>query len=393
MDQSDDLGEEEVPWLREMVDDELLGLFSEEEDEVRRTARNLGLRASSDTAVLEKLVDALRTSIERQNDDTRASLWIALILGEIGDPTTTPILLMALGSGDEPLQEASRDAILRMGAPAIEALMDEIDEEPGPELTDAGYRLLGYVGSLGDPQLLERVMDFLLGQVDREAAKPPDERRIESLFHAGALLGDRRMLKPMDLVLRERFQGRNAAIRDSREMLAENTAGEPLVYDSPPWIQEHRWLFEGSSRVRRGGPDQEDDAEEEDGEEGEGEVGMEMEAFLGEGGGPAVEEEEAGEDESLSAYFWGMSATAERRGRSPLDARRFLPKPGEAEGGEEHGPPADASSLEEDLESAEEEEDEEGFVEGEDSDPDEDEEDEEEGEGGTGRRAGDDADR
>ena len=246
--------DEDLPWLREMVEDELLGLFSDDAGEVKRTTRLLARRAADDATITDELIEALRTSIERGNDDTEASVWMALLLGEIADLQALPVLFLGLGCGDEAIQEAAGDALLKIGPPAVAALLEEFDEEPSAEFADAGYRLLGAVGSFEDAELREKVMDFLLEQVPREAVKPPRDRRIESLFQASALLGDRRMLEPMTRLLQEVFRGRNAAILDAREMLQENEKGAPVVSDPLPWVESHRWLFEEdleSARVKR----------------------------------------------------------------------------------------------------------------------------------------------
>src|SRR5262245_2170637 len=298
----------DVPWLREMVDDDFLGLFSDLTEEVSRTTLLLAERAAGDPSVSERLIEALRTSILEHNDDTQASVWMALLLGEINEPAGTEVLIQGLGGDDETLQEAAGDALLKMGPPAIDALMDELEDDPGTQLAEAGYRLLGNVGSLSDQGLLERARNFLADQVEREVAKPAEERRLESLFQASALLGDRRMLEVMDRVQRENFGGHNASIRDSREMLSENTTGTPLVHDKLPWVEAHRWLFEEdpeSSRVKgRKRPD--------------GESGEESPT------------EESGESQ-LASYYWGLSATANREGKQPLDARRFIGHPGQEE--------------------------------------------------------------
>ncbi len=316
----DDTGEAgaEVPWLREMVDDDFLGLFSELSDEVARTTRQLALRAADDPSVPERLIEALRTSIQEQNDDTQASVWMALLLGEIRDPLGMEVLILGLGGDDETIQEAAGDALLKMGPPAIDALIDELWDDPSPQLAEAGYRLLGNTGSLNDEGLLERARNFLADQVDREAAKPQEERRLESLFQASALLGDRRMLEVMDRILRERFGGTNAGIFDSREMLRENATGSPVVHDALPWVEAHRWLFDEdpeASRVKgRKRPDE--DEEDSPGDEGEAEE-------------DAAESGEGSVESRLASLYWGLSATVEREGKKPLDARRFLENPDE----------------------------------------------------------------
>lgn len=250
-------GQSDIPWLRETADEELLGLFSETNEEVARTTHHLVARAQADDSILEKLVETLRISIVHQSDDSNASVWIALLLGEIRDPAALPVLLLGLGATDETVQEASADAILKMGPPAIEALMEQYEDEPSPEFAETGYRIMGVTGSFEDEQIRERVMDFLAGHVQREVARPDGECRIEALFQASALLGDRRMIEFMDRVQRERFKGRNSTIRDSREMLEENKEGRPLVHNPRPWIEAHRWLFDEdpeSFRVARPGP-------------------------------------------------------------------------------------------------------------------------------------------
>ena len=142
-------------------------------------------------------------------------------------------------------------------------------------------------------------------------------------------------------------------------MLAENASGEPMVYDSPPWIEEHRWLFEENleaSRVSRKPGAGREEAESE---------GPEDEALLGEDGflGEETllqEEEESDEapdegEKNLSRFYWGLSATLDRtRGRS-LDARRFLTRPGEPEGEEEEIVEEEETSIEEDDETDSEE--------------------------------------
>ncbi len=310
---------ENVPWLRDMVDDELLGLFSENSRQVARTARSLVAMGAEDPAIVGKLIDALETSLLHGNDETQATVFISLILGEIRSRDAVPVLLRALGSEDETLQQSAEDALLRIGAPSIDRLMDAYDEEPSAQFTEAGYRLLGNVGSLHDEDLLQRTRDFLFERAQAEEANPHSEHAIERLFQASAFLGDRRMMAVMDRVLRSRFRGMNAAIQDSRDMLSENTQGLPLVHDKPPWIEPHRWLFEEdleSARVNRkvgGGRKKEDTAGEEE------ETTLET------------------EDGRLSSLYWGLNATLERGGRDPLDARRFIERPGGRPSEEEDG--------------------------------------------------------
>ncbi len=318
--------DEDVPWLRDMVDDEMLGLFSEGSHHVARTARTLVALSADDPVIADKLIDALETSLEHGNDDTQATVYISLILGEIRSRDAVPILLRALGGEDETVQQAAEDALLKIGAPSIYPLMDGYEEEPNAQFTEAGYRLLGNVGGLNDEDLLQRARDFLLERVQTEEVTPRSEHAIERLFHASALLGDRRMMPIMDRVLRTRFRGLNAAIQDSRDMLSENAQGIPIVHDKLPWVEPHRWLFDEdleSARVkRRPRTDEGEDSSDEE-----------------------EESRRATEDGQLSSLYWGLSATVKGGADDSLDARQYIDRPGGSPSEDE----AEEASLDEDA--------------------------------------------
>jgi len=249
--QSDD----DVPWLRDMVDDDLLPLFDEDESTQRRAVKHLIRLAKEDSDLESRLIDLLDESLEHHNDDTQASVLAAIILGEIRSVRGVGILTRCLASDeDEVLQDAAGTAVLRMGAPGVNALLETIEEVDNPALHRPAYQLLGQVGVLNDPDLTQQVRDFLAARVGAERALPPNESALPELFRASALLGDRQQLAPLGRIIDEDFGGRNPTLQEVREMLEENVAGEAFVATTPPWVERYGWLFEDerdSARVTR----------------------------------------------------------------------------------------------------------------------------------------------
>jgi hypothetical protein len=266
-------GDDDIPWLRDMVEDDLQVLFSDDRRVLKRALRGFVARAAEDPELEARLVDLLETSVEHQNDDSSASVCAALILGEIGSVRALGVLQRALAlDSDEELHEAAQAALLRMGAPAIDAVLASLDEADDPAFAAPAYELLGMIGSAGDAELSRRVKDFLEERVEVERRKPLAERAIGDVFRASARLGDRDQIDAMKMVLREDYGGRNPEIQDALEMLEENTAGIPIAGEVSPWEEHFGWLLgdereEARVERTRGGRaadlgDMEDDADE-----------------------------------------------------------------------------------------------------------------------------------
>ncbi|HVR73574.1 MAG TPA: HEAT repeat domain-containing protein [Planctomycetota bacterium] len=355
----------EVPWLHEMVDDDLLVLFSEDPSEVEGGVRAL-MEASSQAesigeSIEERLVDLLETSYEHQNDATSATRMAAVILGEIGSTRAIPVLLRWLvAEDDEMVQDAALVAILRIGAPAVDALIDAVEEAESPGLNRQAYGLLGMVGALEDASLRQRVMNFLEARFEVERRKPRDESALEELCSASAALGDRRQLPTMRRVLAEDYRGLNAMIQDACDALEENAEGVPFVPSPLPWHERYGWLFEddrGAAFLRRsrtgrisisfGGAwdgDEEGDSAGEVREDGR-DAGAQFGAASGgdeENEGVQDFDEGAGEENEDSiardnaCLLWGLNATlGPRQEDDGLDARQFLEPPLEENGEED----------------------------------------------------------
>ncbi len=248
---------DKTPWLRDMVGDALLGLFSEDEAKLKRAVRHLIRASRDDPDVEEQLIELLEVAVDEGNDDSSASLMTAVILGEIQSLRAIGILTRCLAwDADEMLEDAAEVALLRVGAPAISKVMETIDEDDNPSFNRPAYGLLGQVGLLGDEALRQKVMDFLETRVETERRKSGADNAIDDLFRASAHLGDRRQLGAMKNVLAVDFRGRHAGIQDSCEMLEENVEGVPFVATQPPWEARYGWLFEDErdgARVTRSG--------------------------------------------------------------------------------------------------------------------------------------------
>lgn len=303
----------EPPWLREMVDEDLLDLFSDDEDVVRRRVRSLIEEAEGDSDIEGRLIDLLQTAIDLGNDDSQAALWTSIILGEIRSVRAVGTLIRSLASDDdEALQDAAHVAILRIGAPAVESLMEAIDSDEDPRLGIPGYDLLGSTGFLGDEELRSRIVDFLESRIEAEIAHPSRRGSVEALCLALAYLGGRDQVSRMKTILIEDFRGRNVGIREAIEILEENAGGEPIPRDPNPWETRYGWLFEDEEprslarRARR--------------PPGGGEDGGAGESSGRQAGSPRSD---------LSMLYWGLhaSASSDDEPDEDLDARRFPQRP------------------------------------------------------------------
>lgn len=250
--ESDDHDPDEVPWLRDMVDDDLQILFVEDGAKQKRAVRHFIRASQDDPDVEQRLIELLETAVEEGNDDSSASLLVAIVLGEARSERAIPALVRSLASdADETLQDAAGVALLRIGGLAVRKLMEAMEESEDTALLRPAYNLLGQVGVLEDHQVNESVRDFLRDRVERERGRPPAESVLEELFRASALLGDRRQLPLLLEVLRTDYHGRHAGLQDVREMLEENSEGLPFVANPPPWVSRYGWLHEDQRQQAR----------------------------------------------------------------------------------------------------------------------------------------------
>ncbi len=229
-----------------MVDEDLLALFSEDDEEIARAVRHFVALAAQDSRAEEQLIDLLDLSLEHQNDDSSASVWTAVILGELRSRVAIPLLLRALlVENDEQLQDAAEVALLRIGEPAVEALMTAVEEEGHPHLNRRVYGALGSIGVLDDEFVRDRVMEFLASRVSAERREAPEERGLVDLCGAIARVGDRRQIPVLKELYGAEFASNHPAVLDAIELLEENEAGVAIRATIPPWEERYGWIFAG----------------------------------------------------------------------------------------------------------------------------------------------------
>ena len=244
------------PALKDLVDEpELLGLFTEDRQELQHAVRSLVNQALEDGDFQGRLADALELAIDENLAEEEPVLWIVAILAESRSQGAIHTLLRSFPLEDEEsLSQASGIALLRIGVPALEALMEWIDEEPGRDLRRQTYSLLGECGILEEKEYLEEIREFLRSRVARELGKPAAERALEEAAAASARLGDYGFLEDLRRIFMEDCGGMNPGLQDAIELLEENPEAVPFVPTISPWEESYGWIFEDdleSDRVNR----------------------------------------------------------------------------------------------------------------------------------------------
>lgn len=236
----------ESPWLREMVEEEEFHvLFSADEGTLQQGMRDLLPRLQQDTFLQESLVDLLETALDLRNDDTDATIWATVLLGESQAQGATSTLCRALAFvEDEQLQDAAAVSLVRLGVDALEQLMEVLRESESVDFRRLAYTALGWSGVLEDTGFTERVGAFLAEQVEVERYLPLEESAVEGLFQAIAELGRVDQLETLKEVLELGLLGTNFAMTDAIARLEENADGTPFVGTRPPWEDRYGWLFE-----------------------------------------------------------------------------------------------------------------------------------------------------
>ncbi len=243
------------PSLRDQVDDdEILALFTDDADDIKMSVRRLVSRVREDVRLEANLIEALSTAVEEKCDDSQASIWIIVVLGEARSQNSIEVLLRALVYDDEILQDAATVALLRIGGAAIVRLLEWIDEDYGFHFNRVAYRVLGETGILEDAMLHERIVDVLEERWPAELRAPPRENAIEELAGAFARLGHRRQLPALKDVLAKVYGGCQPCIEDAIAIIEENVDGVAFVPTIPPWEDRYGWIFEDELQDARVSP-------------------------------------------------------------------------------------------------------------------------------------------
>ena len=103
------------------------------------------------------------------NIDSYGCIIAADVLGEIGSPVAIPALIDAIETDADDLCELALAALVRIGAPAVQPLIDRIsDRLDSPEIDEYGHKIgitytLGTLSEIRDPQSF----DFMVELLDR----------------------------------------------------------------------------------------------------------------------------------------------------------------------------------------------------------------------------------
>lgn len=245
---------ENDPWLRDDADPQLEGLFAEDPQVVGGAIRDLLDCASEDPEVEELLVETLQRSLDEENDDTLATSWLILMLGELRSGEALGPLILALSSDDETLVSGAVRALHKLGRPAFEAVLERLEEDPDIDAASyvAGTQVLEGVALHDAPDLRERVEDTLRGHliatrttVGASPAPPLSSetlQKTEAAALALAHLGHAAAGPEIEALLTEVCPG-NAFVEEAKEILAERPEGTPQSL--PSWQTELRWAFGG----------------------------------------------------------------------------------------------------------------------------------------------------
>jgi hypothetical protein len=254
---------DDAPWLRDTLADDLVGLCSESKHTVQMAVRDLVDRIPHDRALENLLIETLETAVTEQNDDSEASIWLALIIAETGAAQGIPALLLALEHGEEELQHVARLALLKLGTPAVANLLAILEDDlPSEALLRASCDLLGNVGFCGDEALTARVIDLLRGKLEDVfvASLPADI--IEHCSLALSRLGDREALTLIVRVQKEHFEAENVVLKDVIEWLEEQTPGTMILGERIPGEEDYEWAFQYAPDAANKPPATDDESSE-----------------------------------------------------------------------------------------------------------------------------------
>ena len=242
----------EPQWLRETIDGELAGLFSDDREDIANTVSRLLERLPFDPELENELIDTLQSALELNNDDTDGSIWITLLLGEAAVTRAIPTFVDTLRRDDsEELQIAAGIAVLKCGTPGIEHLIESIDDEdPSPAFLRTSFQILAHVGYLRDEDLRQRVMDYLTAKIESEVVTADSLPLVEGIATAAGWLGHI-LLRPQLETMLTQFGGTNAALGDAIGMLDENDEGVAVIGELLPGEEEYHWAFTYSGETFR----------------------------------------------------------------------------------------------------------------------------------------------
>lgn len=229
-------------WLRETVDERLLGLFSEQPELIQKTVGNLVHECLVDPEIEEMISDTLAASIESGNDETTGTVWLAVILGEVRSQDAVGSLVQALTVDDEMLQAAAARSLRRIGARAFEMLLDVIaDDEVDPDMFVVSASCLRGLTLYNLPELQDRAESLLRQYLVHVDGSRDGLRRAEAAALALARLGVADARELVEHALKTAGGNANGFLEDALEMMDEHPDGIPV--SDREWDDEFRWAL------------------------------------------------------------------------------------------------------------------------------------------------------
>ncbi|HIE50344.1 MAG TPA: HEAT repeat domain-containing protein [Armatimonadetes bacterium] len=197
-------------WMGKVAVDPLLeeGLTSPDQDVRRNSTQAL---ITIGFPALPKLINALETGSAPVREG------VAFALGELRSTRSIPALIGVLNAAEEDVRLSARDALVKIGRPAVRQLIDALAHESYLTRMNAAEAL----GEIADPV----ATDSLLARLKE------DSNHLVRIYAAYALgkLGQRRVVPALLAVLKEDDKDLREAAAVSLGLLKDERAVEPLV--------------------------------------------------------------------------------------------------------------------------------------------------------------------
>lgn len=199
--------------------------------------------AEADEEIESQLVEVLQASLDDPVDVTMGTAAVTLVLGEIGSHEAIGALIAALTSDDEMIVAAAIRALRRIGAPALEALLELLDD---PEIdADVAQSIVEALEGVTLHELADLRAE-IEARLLQELLEPGlRSRRREAAALALARLGVRRSRPVIERISSEEFRQGNAFLLEAIELLEEHPDGLPCPA-AGPWQEDLRWADAGT---------------------------------------------------------------------------------------------------------------------------------------------------
>ncbi|HIE32226.1 MAG TPA: HEAT repeat domain-containing protein [Methanosarcinales archaeon] len=205
------------------------------------------------SSVKERLIELGTTIVEPLTDylydpDSCGSIIAADVLGEIGISSAVPALIDALETDSEGLCECASEALVKIGTPAVQPLIDRINDRlDNPEIDEYGHK----IGTIYAIDALSMIQDqrsfyFMVELLDRFEG---DDEYLLNLEHLCGCFQDQRNpeIIPRLRAIAEEYRN------DSGDFIHISTEAEHSItrLETDQVIQSEDWTIYGCCRICR----------------------------------------------------------------------------------------------------------------------------------------------